>query len=285
MPDSSLRRRRDVVAANAHVVRPGDRPAPTRPLPSETADSPWDSKRSTTLSASRSATAPTTRATTRPTATASSTRRPGTARGGLLVWRKCDDWTAFTDGATTWINGPAGVVTRPNAGPLFPWESTVCLGSRERLDPTSTSTPTRPGPPPRPRRPRRLLPRHESRGLRRAGIPLPRRREPDGVRADLQRQRAADRRCEWGVRRPLQDGDSRVHARSDGWRRPDAGDVERRRAGRLGARRGHDAGGRLLGLPPRRASKVGEPAPLRSRQRTGQRRCRLLNSVAGRRSF
>ena len=25
--------------------------------------------------------------------------------GGLLVWRKADNWTAFTDGATTWING------------------------------------------------------------------------------------------------------------------------------------------------------------------------------------
>ena len=25
---------------------------------------------------------------------------------GLLVWRKADNWTAFTDGATTWINGP-----------------------------------------------------------------------------------------------------------------------------------------------------------------------------------
>ena len=45
-----------------------------------------------------------------------------TARG-LLVWRKADNWTAFTDGATTWINGPAGLASRPNAGPLFPWES------------------------------------------------------------------------------------------------------------------------------------------------------------------
>jgi hypothetical protein len=43
--------------------------------------------------------------------------------GGLLVWRKADNWTAFTDGATTWINGPNGLASRPNAGPLFPWES------------------------------------------------------------------------------------------------------------------------------------------------------------------
>ena len=43
--------------------------------------------------------------------------------GGLLVWRKADNWTAFTDGATTWINGPFGLQSRPNEGPLFAWES------------------------------------------------------------------------------------------------------------------------------------------------------------------
>jgi hypothetical protein len=43
--------------------------------------------------------------------------------GGLLVWRKADNWTAFTDGSTTWINGPEGLVSRPNAGPPFPWEA------------------------------------------------------------------------------------------------------------------------------------------------------------------
>src|SRR6266545_8242926 len=42
---------------------------------------------------------------------------------GLLVWRKADNWTAFTDGTTTWINGPAGLASRPNAGPPFPWEA------------------------------------------------------------------------------------------------------------------------------------------------------------------
>src|SRR5438552_2133386 len=26
--------------------------------------------------------------------------------GGLLVWRKADNWTAFTDGNATWVNGP-----------------------------------------------------------------------------------------------------------------------------------------------------------------------------------
>lgn len=40
---------------------------------------------------------------------------------GLLVWRKADNWTAFTDGSTTWINGPFGLQSRPNEE-RFPWE-------------------------------------------------------------------------------------------------------------------------------------------------------------------
>lgn len=44
-------------------------------------------------------------------------------KGGLMVWRKADNWTAFTNGHTTWINGPDGLASRPNAGPLFPWEA------------------------------------------------------------------------------------------------------------------------------------------------------------------
>jgi hypothetical protein len=43
--------------------------------------------------------------------------------GGLLVWRKADNWTAFTNGSTTWINGPLGLASRPNGGPLFSWEA------------------------------------------------------------------------------------------------------------------------------------------------------------------
>jgi len=35
-------------------------------------------------------------------------------KNGLLVWRKADNWTAFTDGNTTWINGPNGLQSRPN---------------------------------------------------------------------------------------------------------------------------------------------------------------------------
>jgi hypothetical protein len=42
--------------------------------------------------------------------------------GGLLVWRKEDNWTAFTDGYQTWINGPFGVQQRLNTE-RFPWEA------------------------------------------------------------------------------------------------------------------------------------------------------------------
>ncbi|HUZ77607.1 MAG TPA: hypothetical protein VMV93_08520, partial [Chloroflexota bacterium] len=40
---------------------------------------------------------------------------------GLMVWRKSDNWTAFTNGYTTWINGPDGLVSRLNTT-RFPWE-------------------------------------------------------------------------------------------------------------------------------------------------------------------
>lgn len=41
---------------------------------------------------------------------------------GLLVWRKGDNWTAFTDGYHTWINGPHGLQKRLNTERL-PWET------------------------------------------------------------------------------------------------------------------------------------------------------------------
>ena len=47
---------------------------------------------------------------------------------GLLVWRKADNWTAFTDGSTTWINGPFGVQSRPN-DQRFSWEAPQPTGS------------------------------------------------------------------------------------------------------------------------------------------------------------
>ncbi|HEY3108953.1 MAG TPA: hypothetical protein VGL23_09385, partial [Chloroflexota bacterium] len=43
--------------------------------------------------------------------------------GGLLVWRKADNFTAFTDGYRTWVAGPNGVQRRLNSGPLFDWEA------------------------------------------------------------------------------------------------------------------------------------------------------------------
>ena len=54
--------------------------------------------------------------------TIQTTWRPGGATG-MLVWRKADNWTAFTDGATTWIIGPEGLASRPNAGPPFAREA------------------------------------------------------------------------------------------------------------------------------------------------------------------
>ena len=41
--------------------------------------------------------------------------------GGLLVWRKADNWTAYTDGNRTWVNGPFGLQQRYNAQ-RFNWE-------------------------------------------------------------------------------------------------------------------------------------------------------------------
>lgn len=50
--------------------------------------------------------------------------------GGLMAWRKADNWTAFTDGYRTWINGPNGLVVRLNTT-RFEWEadySEIVLG-------------------------------------------------------------------------------------------------------------------------------------------------------------
>ncbi len=41
---------------------------------------------------------------------------------GHLIWRKADNWTAFTDGQHTWINGPEGLQQRLNTE-RFPWEA------------------------------------------------------------------------------------------------------------------------------------------------------------------
>ena len=44
--------------------------------------------------------------------------------GGLMVWRKADNWTGFTDGHHTWVNGPNGLQVRLNTQRL-PWEHLV----------------------------------------------------------------------------------------------------------------------------------------------------------------
>lgn len=41
--------------------------------------------------------------------------------GGLMVWRKADNWTAFTNGHETWLNGPVGLQRRLNTE-RFAWE-------------------------------------------------------------------------------------------------------------------------------------------------------------------
>ena len=40
---------------------------------------------------------------------------------GILVWRKADNWTVFTNGVTTWLNGPYGVQSRLNGAATFAW--------------------------------------------------------------------------------------------------------------------------------------------------------------------
>lgn len=41
--------------------------------------------------------------------------------GGLLVWMKEFNWTAFTNGFRTWVDGPYGLLDRAN-GDRFDWE-------------------------------------------------------------------------------------------------------------------------------------------------------------------
>jgi hypothetical protein len=45
-----------------------------------------------------------------------------TTTRGLLVWRKADNWTAFTDGSQSWVNGPLGLQQRANTQRLW-WEA------------------------------------------------------------------------------------------------------------------------------------------------------------------
>jgi hypothetical protein len=47
---------------------------------------------------------------------------------GLMVWRKADNWTAFTDGYQTWLMGPYGLVERLNTQ-RYPWEPDYGMSS------------------------------------------------------------------------------------------------------------------------------------------------------------
>lgn len=47
---------------------------------------------------------------------------------GLLVWRKADNFTAFTDGYRTWVNGPFGLQERLNTQ-RFDWEKGATVAS------------------------------------------------------------------------------------------------------------------------------------------------------------
>jgi hypothetical protein len=43
--------------------------------------------------------------------------------GGVLIWRKADNWTGFTDGSRTWVLGPHGLQQRLSTQRLS-WEAT-----------------------------------------------------------------------------------------------------------------------------------------------------------------
>ena len=67
---------------------------------------------------------------------------------GLLVWRKADNFTAFTDGYYTWVNGPVGLQVRLN-GQRFSWEANptglpVVASGRTGIEGVITLGPTTP---------------------------------------------------------------------------------------------------------------------------------------------
>ena len=77
--------------------------------------------------------------------------------GGLMAWRKADNWTAFTDGYRTWINGPNGLAQRLNTE-RFPWEADYAPGGGIAT-PVPTAIPQRTPPPVPTARPQRVDPR------------------------------------------------------------------------------------------------------------------------------
>src|ERR671927_450002 len=61
--------------------------------------------------------------------------------GGLLVWRRADNWTAFTNGFRTWVNGPSGLQQRLNSQ-RFPWEGDAGAPGTSTLGPAGAPDPT-----------------------------------------------------------------------------------------------------------------------------------------------
>jgi hypothetical protein len=59
---------------------------------------------------------------------------------GLMAWRKADNWTAFTNGYMTWINGPDGLVSRLNAD-RFPWEGPDAPAAAPSAAPAAAAPP------------------------------------------------------------------------------------------------------------------------------------------------
>jgi hypothetical protein len=64
---------------------------------------------------------------------------------GLMAWRKADNWTAFTNGYMTWINGPDGLANRLNSD-RFSWEGAAPPAAA----PAPTAAPAAPTPAPSP---------------------------------------------------------------------------------------------------------------------------------------
>jgi hypothetical protein len=65
---------------------------------------------------------------------------------GLMVWRKADNFTAFTDGFRTWVNGPFGVQERLNTQRFdFEKQATVPSTQVVRFVPPTTAARQAPG--------------------------------------------------------------------------------------------------------------------------------------------
>jgi len=69
---------------------------------------------------------------------------------GLMAWRKADNWTAFTNGYWTWINGPNGLAKGLNTQ-RFSWEANpdgLPLADQPSGDHTYYASSYHPGPGP-----------------------------------------------------------------------------------------------------------------------------------------